>query len=198
MLFAMSTIDQEKFQELVVSLSASFGVFEGSSTSLLEGSMVSSGVESLNELAQEYTTMGLNFEGASEVISPEMEDFKDQQIVEMYSESEKIQEDIEQKLEETGISDQVEIEITAQYVQLTLSGSLLFESASADVKPESLPFVEKIGGILSGYSGNIIEVIGHTDNVPMSGNARYADNIDLSMGRAKTIALYLVNNNGMI
>ncbi len=94
MLFAMSTIDQEKFQELVVSLSASFGVFEGSSTSLLEGSMVSSGVESLNELAQEYTTMGLNFEGASEVISPEMEDFKDQQIVEMYSESEKIQEDI--------------------------------------------------------------------------------------------------------
>lgn len=197
MLFAMSTIDQEKFQELVVSLSASFGVFEGSSTSFFEGSMVSSGINELNELAQDYSSKGLNFEGASSVISPEMENFKEQQIIEMYSQSEKMQEDIEKKLEESEIADQVEVTITAQYVQITLSGSLLFNSGSADVKNESLPFVEKISGILSGYNGNHIEVIGHTDNVPMTGGEQYKDNIDLSMGRAKTIALSLVDSGGI-
>ena len=32
LLFAMSNVDEEKFQELVASLSASFGILEGGST----------------------------------------------------------------------------------------------------------------------------------------------------------------------
>ncbi len=197
MLFAMSTIDQEKFQELVTSMSASFGVFEGSATSVIEGTLVSSGVAELNDLGEKYQDMGLNFEGSSEVIADNYEEYKDQQIIEMYSQSEQMQEEIEQKLQDGEIGEQVEVTVTAQYVQLTLSGSLLFESASADVRPESIPYVEKIGGILSGYDGNIIEIIGHTDSVPMTGSLKYEDNIDLSMGRAKTIALYAVENNGL-
>ena len=197
MLFAMSTIDQEKFQELVTSMSASFGVFQGSATSVIEGTLVSSGVAELNDLGEKYQDMGLNFEGSSEVIADNYEEYKDQQIIEMYSQSEQMQEEIEQKLQDGEIGEQVEVTVTAQYVQLTLSGSLLFESASADVRPESIPYVEKIGGILSGYDGNIIEIIGHTDSVPMTGSLKYEDNIDLSMGRAKTIALYAVENNGL-
>lgn len=197
MLFAMSTIDQEKFQELVVSMSASFGVFEGSSTSVIEGTLVSSGVADLNDLGEKYQDMGLNFEGTSLEISQNLEDYKDQQVIEMYSQSEEIQEDVENQLEESGISDQVEVKITAQYVQLTLSGSILFESGSADIKSESLPYLSKTANILAGYKGNLIEIIGHTDNIPFQGSSKYADNIDLSMARAKVIALYLVDNNGL-
>lgn len=197
MLFAMSTIDQEKFQELVQSLSSSFGVLTGGSASIIEGDLVSSGLENLNELSDKYQDMGLNFEGDSSEVTASLNDFKEQQVMEMFSESEEMQDEIEQKLEVQGMIDQVDVEITAQYVQITLSGSKLFDPGSTKVKTEFEPYLNKLGDIISAYDGNLIEVIGHTDNVPLTGNAKYDDNIDLSMARSKTIALFMVENKGV-
>lgn len=197
MLFAMSTIDQEKFQELVQSLSSSFGVLTGGSTSIIEGDLISSGLENLNDLSDKYQDMGLNFEGDSAEVTASINDYKEQQVMEMLSESEEMQDNIEKNLEIQGMLDQVDVEITAQYVQITLSGSQLFEPGSINVKTEFEPYLNKLGDIISVYEGNQIEVIGHTDNVPLIGNSKYADNIDLSMARSKTIALFLVENKGM-
>lgn len=197
MLFAMSTIDQEKFQELIVSFSSGFGIFTTSSAAIGDGGVVSSGLESLNEIGQELSNMGLNFEGSSAEISPAVEDFKKLELQEMIAQSEAMQDDIEGQLQELNIIGELDVEATAQYVQLTLSGSMLFESGSAEIKPDAVSLVDKLGGILSPYQGNNIEVIGHTDNVPMTGGTKYEDNIDLSMARAKTIALYMIENNNL-
>ena len=40
LLFSMSSVDEEKFEELVASLSASFGVMEGGAASVLEGTLI--------------------------------------------------------------------------------------------------------------------------------------------------------------
>ena len=89
-----------------------------------------------------------------------------------------------------GIQDLVEVDFNAEYVMLNMNGALLFDSAKAEFRQEAYPLVDKLGEIISGYGQNIIEVEGHTDNVPIH-SAKYADNNVLSMFRALTVADYL-------
>ena len=105
-------------------------------------------------------------------------------------ESEEIAEKIDNKTAKYGIQDQVEVTFNAQYVMITLNGSVLFDSGSEVIRQEALPLVDKVGRILNHYTDHIIEVEGHTDNVPIH-NGRFPDNNVLSMYRALSVADYL-------
>lgn len=106
-------------------------------------------------------------------------------------------EQIESQVQQSGMTGQVEIDFTAQYVQLTLNGALLFDSAKADIRSDAVPIVDKVGDILNNYSGRMIEIVGYTDSVPLLDDPKYDDNWDLSSARAKSVLMYLVNNKGM-
>ena len=99
-------------------------------------------------------------------------------------------EQIEAAIERYGIQNQVEVDFNAEYVMLNMNGALLFDSAKAELRQEAYPLVDKLGAVISNYSDNIIEVEGHTDNVPIH-STKYADNNVLSMFRALTVADYL-------
>ena len=105
-------------------------------------------------------------------------------------ESEEMADELDEKAAKYGLQDQIEVSFNAQYVMITLNGSVLFDSGSEVIKQEALPLVDKVGRILDHYSDNIIEVEGHTDNVPIH-NGRFADNNVLSMYRALSVADYL-------
>ena len=105
-------------------------------------------------------------------------------------ESEKIKEDVENQLLKMGIQDQVELNFNGQYVLLTLNGALLFDSGKAEVKEQALPLVEKLAGILQSYEANVIQIEGHTDNVPIN-SSKYESNDVLSMYRALYVADYI-------
>ncbi len=202
LLFAMSTIDEDKFEELVASLSASFGILEGGSASVLEGTLISSGVDHLNELDDYYQDLGLNEEGTNVSVQEELYDYDGEQLIEVLKDkgieaSEEMAENIESQAKEYQISDQIDIEFTSQYVLITLNGALLFDSAEVEIIKSSLPLVDKVGDILRNYSSNMIEIIGYTDNVPLYDHPKYDDNWDLSTGRAKSVMTYLVNNKGL-
>lgn len=202
LLFAMSTIDEDKFEELVASLSASFGILEGGSTSVLEGTLISSGVDHLNELDDYYQDLGLNEEGSNVSLQEELYDYDGEQLIEVLKDkgieaSEEMAENIEAQAKEYQISEQIDIEFTSQYVLITLNGALLFDSAEVEIIKSSLPLVDKVGDILRNYSSNMIEIIGYTDNVPLYDHPKYDDNWDLSTGRAKSVMTYLVNNKGL-
>ena len=96
-------------------------------------------------------------------------------------------------LEEKKLDKEVDIEFTAQYVQLTLNGALLFDSGSVEIKEESLPIMNQLGIILQRFAEGTIEIEGHTDNVPMSG-AKYSNNDELSSGRALSVFYFLKDN----
>lgn len=66
----------------------------------------------------------------------------------------------------------------------------MFESAEASVRKEAEPILQKIAVILNNYTNNLIEVEGHTDNVPATGGA-YESNDVLSMYRALYVADYI-------
>ena len=206
LLFAMSSVDEDKFEQLVASLSASFGVVEGGSTSVLEGTLISSGIDNLNELSDYYNTLGVASQGDPNSVMESLEEAEEEQLVEMLEEtrqnqgieeSEQMAEELEDAIDEAGIEGKIDIQVDSQYVQLTLNGALLFDSAQAQIKSGAQELVNKVGDILKYYEDNKIEIGGHTDSVPLIGDARYADNAELSSARALSVAKYLYQEKGI-
>lgn len=199
LLFSMSTVDAEKFEEVVASLQSSFSIFDGGATSITDGNLISSGVSQLNELNDYYNNMGMN-QDEDEVITEDMlskyEEYKEQQKLEQ---SEEIGDQLENQLGTAGVLDDgsVDIRVTAQYVVLNLNGALLFDPGSADMKSDADEFMNKLGDVLTNYDGYYIQIVGHTDTVPMSPNEKFADNWELSQGRAYTVLKYLIDIKGM-
>jgi chemotaxis protein MotB len=103
------------------------------------------------------------------------------------SESETIAEEVEEKLALYGLQDQVEVDFNANYVMITINGALLFNSGKAILTEDALEIVDNLSYILASYNQNIIEIEGHTDNVPMS-SGTYENNDVLSMYRALYVA----------
>ena len=213
LLFSMSTVDETKFEELVRTLSESLGIIEGASDSVLEGSMVTVGTQALMELTDAYETMGINdYQNSQSVIEKgdgdQAHDPTDAETTmknddpvteeeieeEMMEQSQEMAKEIEKMVQDEGLEGDVTMDVEAQYVLLTLDGATLFESGAANIAEEAIPVVNKVGRVLQHYPDSNIEIIGHTDSTPIVGFSVYADNIDLSFARAKTVAVYLVNN----
>jgi chemotaxis protein MotB len=107
--------------------------------------------------------------------------------------SEQMAEKIEEALEESMMSDKVDVEFTADYVLLTLNGAFLFDSGKADIKSDAIPVLNKIGVLLTKYADSDIEIEGHTDSVPLKGG-KYENNDVLSSYRALAVFNYLKDN----
>lgn len=105
-------------------------------------------------------------------------------------ESQQMADKIERLLERYGIQNQVNVDFNGQYVSMTLNGAILFASGSSDLAEDAVPLVNKIGKILQRFQNHVIEIEGHTDNVPVH-NAKFPDNNVLSMYRALSVADHL-------
>ncbi len=190
LLFSMSTVDAEKFEMVVASLQSSFSVLPSGGSSIGEGELISSGISQLKDFSmffEQFTSEGeQNEQGEKE----KEKDLKETYEEEALKESEEMAEEISRQMEGYGIQNQVEVEFNAQYVLLTLNGALLFDSGKSEIREDAYPLVDKIGAILTSYGSNIIEIEGHTDNVPIS-NDKYENNDVLSMYRALSVANYI-------
>ncbi len=196
LLFSMSTIDAQKFEQIAASFSQSFSIFSGGAQAIGDGILVSAGMSQLNEL-DEY----INSTGKAADNEEVPEDLKMEEVVEKIEqmkldESEELAEKIDEAVQEQNLEGIVDIEFTSQYVQLTLQGSLLFDSGSTVLKEQSLPVLDQIGVMLERYAESTIEIEGHTDNVPMSG-AKYSNNDELSGGRSLSVFNYLMDHTNL-
>lgn len=68
------------------------------------------------------------------------------------------------------------------WLEVEIRAAVLFDSGSAEVKPDALPVVDQVVDILAGVP-NSVRVEGYTDNVPIS-SGQYRSNWDLSAARA--------------
>ena len=201
MLFAMSTVEEDKLAAFVAAMNNTFNIFDGGSTSIGDGILVSNGVSQLNELDRYINSTGKTAE--SETEGEQFEEFdlsqvSQEQIQQFLEESqlqanEELAEAVEEALAENRMGDEVDVSFTAQYVQLSMSGALLFDSGRAELKKDAEQVLTKLGTILEYYGNGIIEIEGHTDNVPMS-SGRYADNEELSSARALAVFYFLREN----
>ena len=229
LLFSMSSVDANKWEEVVASMTSAFSVFNDGSTSIGEGTLVGVGTTQLSNLDEFYSSFGQKSEDDGDDIKDNPKDHegddgknegktqdpnkgegKDDQTkkgegsLEKELEAANMKETtdmvdaISEMTEMYNISGLMEVgmDVNGKYVELTISGSVLFESGSAELKKECLPLLSKVGDILKVYSKNNVQVIGHTDNVPMKSD-RYPGNDMLSSARAISVAHYLINEKGV-
>ncbi len=190
LLFAMSTIDEDKQEQLAASFNQMFSVFDGGASAIGDGILISNGVSQLNELDQYINSTGKMDQG--EVLDEDVAVAQEQVEAAQMEESEELAEKIQEAVDEQDLGKEIDIEFTSQYVQLTLKGGILFDSGSVELKEEALPVLDQVGKILERYAQSTIEIEGHTDNVPMSGS-KYSNNNELSSGRALSVFDYLMS-----
>lgn len=223
MLFAMSSIDASKFEEVAKSFQSTFSIFKGGAQAIGDGILVSTGVSQLNQLDEYINSTGKmadsdsdssdfkeNAKSAAEqalaekaeelgISQSEIEELQSA-IAELETEKLKLSEELAEKIEEafaeSMMSDIVDVEFNADYVLLTLDGAFLFDSGKADLKEEAIPVLDKIGVLLTKYAESDIEIEGHTDSVPLNGG-RYENNDVLSSYRALAVFNYLKDHSAI-
>ena len=187
MLFSMSSVNEEKFEKVIASFQSTFSILPGGGASIGEGELISSGISQLENFDSYYNQqLSSQSDGQTEEEKDITEAYEQQEL----EESEDMAQQLENALSQYGIQDDVEVDFNAEYVTLNMNGALLFDSASAELRDEAYPLVNKLGKILVTYDNNIIEVEGHTDNLPIH-SSKYEDNNVLSMYRALAVANYL-------
>ncbi len=206
LLFSMSTVDEEKYNQLVASMSSTFSIWDGGGSSIGEGILLSNGVSQLNQLDAYINSSGYTSDesNSNEIEKEEGELTEEERFEQMVGEleehnlkaNEALAEVIEEAVIEGGMVDKIEVNFTSQYVELSLKGALLFDSAEAKLKEDALPVMERVSVILERYAGSTIEIEGHTDSVPMH-SAKYANNNELSSARALSVFDYLVENTSL-
>lgn len=189
LLFSLSSVDSEKFEELAASFSSSFSIFPKGASAIGDGILISNGVSQLNELGEYFNTMGLNDDGELEF---DKDSLKAEIEREQLEQSEMMAEEIEDAMLAADIEG-IDVDFTSQYVQLQMNGALLFDSGKAVLKKDAKELLDKIGDILLTYPDSLIEVIGHTDNVPIS-TSQFRDNMDLSYYRARAVMDFLIES----
>ena len=202
MLFSMSSIDANKWNAMAAAMSNStFSIFNAGSTAIGEGILISNGVSQLNDLDEYISNAGRNAD--SETDSDNYEKYESAAALEEalneknLQSNEELSETVQEAIDENSLADQVNVSFTAQYVQLSMKGALLFDSGSAVLKDQSKPVLDKVGVILERYGSDaVIEIEGHTDNVPIH-NSKFADNEELSSARALSVFYYLVENTSL-
>ena len=201
LLFSMSSIDAEKFQEIASSFSNTFSIFSSGGSSFDDGLLISNGISQLNNLDKYINNTGAAADSSSTTNKLDKEDANADDVKEAYEKeqleaSEQLAEKVSEALVENNVDKDIDIDFTSQYVQLTLKGSILFDSGSATLREDALPLISKVAMILERYSESTIEIECHTDNVPIN-TSHFESNDMLSSYRALAMFDYLVENTSL-
>ena len=171
LLYTMSRIDMEKYQTVAASLRAVFGD--------ATGYVVGDGGGSPSVL----DTGGQN---QSPVVDALLEE----------EQMEAVRSNVSKVIHEEGLTGEVDVTVEERGIVISIGERVLFKSGSADIDPDSVLTIEKIGKVLLAVPGKMIRVEGHTDNVPIK-NIRFPDNQELSTARANSVWRILVNAVGI-
>lgn len=146
-----------------------------------------------NEAQPENSTSEAAQEGSTgEKSQDALEEYKEQLAKKQRENTENLYEEISDAADEKNLEDMIAVSMDSdyQYVQISLSGAILFDSGKADLKKEAKPILKKLGTILKTYDKYVIKIEGHTDNVPIKNN-KYGSNMWLSTARAIQVFEYL-------
>ncbi len=171
-MFAMSSVNESKFESLQKSLTEAFsGKIMGGESIQETGGSVQSETPNPSEAVQTLAPLAVQNSPAAKV---EQEDFR------------KLKARIDQVIATEGLDSRVEstIEKRGLAVRVPTDG-LLFESGSADIRRPALPTLRKLARVLAIDKSHPFRVEGHTDNVPVSG--RYPSNWELSTARSSAV-----------
>lgn len=92
------------------------------------------------------------------------------------------------------MGDAVSVLATSREVIVTMKERITFRPAEAEILPGSEPVLDNIADIINRYPDFLVEIVGHTDNVPIS-TALYPSNWELSVARATGVLKYFITHH---
>jgi chemotaxis protein MotB len=167
LLFAMSSIDAQKFQKLILSLRGSLGVMS-------EG-------RSMEDTATEVFS---GQEGQAAGSSPRYE-----------MDTQSISRAIQSYLNTEGLAQDIVVRVDQRGVTVSMSDGFLFDSGSAEVKPRARRVLVMLSDMVRSVVP-AVAVEGHTDSTPLRGGI-YRDNWGLSAARAASVVTVLETDGGL-
>jgi len=198
MLFAMSTMDAGKYAKIVESFKgrtdSDFSIFkEETGNRIFDDKIFPTSVQQVENLSSMLEDTGeetsqsgkeenkVNVDAAKKAVEEEQK-----------KKAEALYQQLTKQVEKDQLEGMIEVDMDKkyQYVKLTLSGAVLFESGESKVKQDALKVLDKVALILRNYRDNLIKIEGHTDNIPTTSGS--FDNMDLSNARACSVWRYMV------
>ncbi len=167
-LYSMSSADSTKFKAISVALQQAFNL------DVLKG--------------QAATSIG---EAAAQPAPPIDSLINDAQVPQVSRLQSKIQAVVDGVLQSPDVS----VSIDREGVVIRMSGSYLFDSGRAELKPNSLAILDAVSAELR-LQPNDIRVDGHTDSTPID-SPRYPTNWELSVARALAVTRYLTESDSL-
>ncbi|MGG3736776.1 flagellar motor protein MotB [Aeribacillus pallidus] len=168
-LFSMSSVDAKKFQ----ALSQVFNELFIGGTGVMEY----------------QTPVPANEEGK------QTKDITDDDIqAKEQEELTKLKAKIDTYIKQRQLADKFETSLSDEGLLLTIRDNVLFESGSAEVRPEDVDVAREVSNLLIMNPPRNIIISGHTDNVPIN-NSEFSSNWELSVMRAVNFMKLLLEND---
>ncbi|GBF29582.1 putative lipoprotein YiaD [bacterium MnTg03] len=131
------------------------------------------------------------------------------EIITVSGENSQLLDQLEQEQESkrhiTSLKSRLELELNDRRVEISqlknqmtviqLTSDVLFSPGSARIKPDGQKVLSIIAESLNAYPDRFISVEGHTDNLPIVLNTRYASNWELSAARGLAAVNYFQQNS---
>jgi chemotaxis protein MotB len=208
LLFAMSNVNQDKYEALSASLSNSLGVGSGileGSEGILPGnggdSAIENGTGNQEEPEPEDTKpsgevtptsaaeQGTENDGAQQAgdLSGSISTAKDMKKFDSY---------MQRLLKALNIEDDASTTLFQDGLKISFADDVFFDSGQDTLKPDMKKGLGEIALLLNKID-NEITIEGHTDNVPISRNNKYSSNWQLSAARAANVAQFLCDTEGV-
>lgn len=169
LLFAIGTIEQEKWRQLKESLREALGA------DAIEEMGTRQGLDVIQTQVDEQTVHAVDEVGA--MVNREMED---------------IISEVEEFVFKNKLAGEVRVSSDERGAVITISDVVLFPAGSAEMTPKGRTTLRQVFDVLKQFNYNI-KVEGHTDNTPIH-TLRYPSNWELSASRASEVAHMLIKD----
>ncbi|WP_026695042.1 flagellar motor protein MotB [Peribacillus kribbensis] len=104
-----------------------------------------------------------------------------------------IQQKVNAYIQEKNLTGRLATKLTDEGLLVTISDKVLFNSGTADIRPEDQKLASEISGLLVMNPPRSVVISGHTDNMPIS-TSQFDSNWDLSVMRAVNFMKILLEN----
>jgi chemotaxis protein MotB len=169
LLFAIGTIEQEKWRQLKESLREALGA------DAIEEMGTRQGLDVIQTQVDEQTVHAVDEVGA--MVNREMED---------------IISEVEEFVFKNKLAGEVRVSSDERGAVITISDVVLFPAGSAEMTPKGRTTLRQVFDVLKQFNYNV-KVEGHTDNTPIH-TLRYPSNWELSASRASEVAHMLIKD----
>lgn len=173
LLFSMSNIDAQKFQQLVSSFHAQVSIFDGGQTINNTSTAMQNG---MSQMPIQETTFSI------------------QDALEESKALQEVEEDISSYVKSNKMDQSIDVEQEGNTVVIRYLDGVLFDSGKAQIKAGAVPTLSMMGEKVKSYmdQGYILGIEGHTDNRPIA-TAQFPSNWELSSYRSIAVMRFYLD-----